>query len=1050
MSTPLGFVLHCIEVFGYAEDLSRRMAAHKVDGGPLYVFSEFLAQPSNALSAEWKPGERFQGPVYREEFPGILTRLLEKPRTFFQEMPDTGRKALWKFFEPLSSHIHEKESDDWKQTLGEHVDELVELIRRFGKTCLRLDAPCLGLLACVYYLGSALHWLCEKDHTFYKNAIPAFLDARRAWHSFSTSPRSQADGQRRRCGLEESLLQKMKATVNHDLVVPHSLIEQEQYLCRQAGTQWAEEIMAAMEQGVGAVALSLLSASYRDVADVVNRRIDVLVECATSHQEDSETRYYATLILQEVSTLHPRMLYAHVDQLLGSLIRPTREVTTSMTLLIPILLNVASRNAMIFRNRTGKLDSVYVNVFVVQDSDSELKDQFLQLLGLVGRASAHSAEHVMDILMGILSGEDHSFSLSLILEQIRNVCAVYKASLAPHMYFFRVYSSKCLYAKEAAQEIVRYYDSKHILRLEDALLQNQEDIYGRRIVASLIASNVPDVGSASCLPRLCKSDSAEHQAAPNGSPSESVSTAPAAEEVRVQRLSRLADRPEQKSKRRDRYHVNANTFIGGTIKKLNPVEVAWKKQEKRKRSKRRVLTVSKATVINDIEDSLKSKRKKIRRFLKTATKRIPLPTAVSRSGLHRRLTLYFQCNSGAGPEFIVDTIHWSKWMRYIACGIKHGYQILYSGEVLTLQNLYQLYQQLYREDIDPEATFEGFLSDPCLTSTEQEELAVSLQKDGVYEEFEPSADGEKVTWHRKVVPTLVASFEPQANVNEIHIDESEDTDRQSEQRGDSNIRASEGASEKTEAYSSENAVALQVDTASHELETKDGDESPSGNETKPRHPCHDNDESCVGQSQRNDVGHHEHTKTVAVSNEPTTDDQSVDPACTDVIAEQTVASTATESTTSDKNPIHENVFTREDHVNKPPDVSHTSAAESVVPEASVTTAMSTEERREPLTGIFVKLGPNKKLRARRKTHRYFVLTASTLVYYTQDYKTRKGDLSLSSIVSWEEQEENWVTLNTPGIHHGGYQLQFLDEDTKHQFLQRLERYCQRAQHDSTM
>eukprot|EP01114_Cavostelium_apophysatum_P012420 TRINITY_DN2774_c0_g1_i1.p1 TRINITY_DN2774_c0_g1~~TRINITY_DN2774_c0_g1_i1.p1 ORF type:complete len:569 (-),score=211.88 TRINITY_DN2774_c0_g1_i1:752-2458(-) len=142
----------------------------------------------------------------------------------------------------------------------------------------------------------------------------------------------------------------------------------------------------------------------------------------------------------------------------------------------------------------------------------------------------------------------------------------------------------------------------------------------------------------------------------------------------------------------------------------------------------------------------------LKEFIAEVVKKLPTPSRFTAEGLVRRtLTLYFECGkkgescmfTTAAP-FKTETSDWAKWLKMGFSLFKLGMAV-YEGAVLDavgeIQGLYEEYQQ--KED----ANFLAYISEPFLTSAEQDSLINQLRDQRFFDLFDYNA--QNACWNCK-------------------------------------------------------------------------------------------------------------------------------------------------------------------------------------------------------------------------------------------------------------------------------------------------------------
>jgi len=140
---------------------------------------------------------------------------------------------------------------------------------------------------------------------------------------------------------------------------------------------------------------------------------------------------------------------------------------------------------------------------------------------------------------------------------------------------------------------------------------------------------------------------------------------------------------------------------------------------------------------------------KEREFVGDIVKKLPLPSRLSVEGRVRKtLTLHFVCVH-SGREFAVESKDWSKWLKMGFALLKGGRAVfdVSTGNVLgassrgaeAIKDIYEAYKS---KDDDE---FNVYMSNPFLTSAEQDVLIEKLRKHDFFDKF--SYDAQKGGWY---------------------------------------------------------------------------------------------------------------------------------------------------------------------------------------------------------------------------------------------------------------------------------------------------------------
>eukprot|EP00927_Polykrikos_kofoidii_P042825 TRINITY_DN36874_c0_g1_i1.p1 TRINITY_DN36874_c0_g1~~TRINITY_DN36874_c0_g1_i1.p1 ORF type:complete len:808 (+),score=161.38 TRINITY_DN36874_c0_g1_i1:54-2426(+) len=143
-------------------------------------------------------------------------------------------------------------------------------------------------------------------------------------------------------------------------------------------------------------------------------------------------------------------------------------------------------------------------------------------------------------------------------------------------------------------------------------------------------------------------------------------------------------------------------------------------------------------------------------FIGEVTKKLPLPvkfTSEPRYVVKKAMILHFECHADpkatccALPEgtFTIETLEWSRWLKMSLSAAKLGKAVLTAeaiadvpGVVEQVKGMYSLYSA--KDDAD----FLTFISEPFLTSEEQDKLINQLRSGGYFSKFK--YDNQTAKW----------------------------------------------------------------------------------------------------------------------------------------------------------------------------------------------------------------------------------------------------------------------------------------------------------------
>eukprot|EP01138_Halocafeteria_seosinensis_P011730 gb/GECG01011988.1/.p1 GENE.gb/GECG01011988.1/~~gb/GECG01011988.1/.p1 ORF type:complete len:1716 (+),score=288.74 gb/GECG01011988.1/:1-5148(+) len=476
---------------------------------------------------------------------------------------------------------------------------------------------------------------------------------------------------------------------------------------REASKYVPHMVMALEEnpdgsQGATAPIFQVINLGYARNRRIVHDHIDAVVE--NTVQDAGMANVEGSKVIQQVAKRCPRLLYGFVDELVSLL-----DHNMHGSYILRAFADIAARNVLIVRPHLEKIITATEDIGIAEGSG-------LTIIGLVGRTEPASAEKAMQTLMGWIIDDVDPEAAVQLLKEVRNVAGVYKETL-------QSYESKledlCNHheteASTIAKQILDFYRSEESY-LSDVLLTSQEDIYGR--VLRLVDEKVE--GKAVPLQEMS---------------------------TYVEQLARRADHLEEKGKKLEDEHYLLTDSVGDVKQKVNVLEVAAKEEEQRVDS--RLEETDKA--ITRMESELQQKKKEIKSHLALVKKKLPTPSSVEAKGrIRKRLILYFQCAYGTQPDFVLETKHWTKWLRVVGSAIAVGKAIATGDAGGTLKGLYGVYKAMRRKDIDPKVTMDTLTKEPFLTSSEQDELIEALRDQGFFDEFE--YDPSIAVWHRKNIP----------------------------------------------------------------------------------------------------------------------------------------------------------------------------------------------------------------------------------------------------------------------------------------------------------
>eukprot|EP01138_Halocafeteria_seosinensis_P014884 gb/GECG01015194.1/.p1 GENE.gb/GECG01015194.1/~~gb/GECG01015194.1/.p1 ORF type:complete len:940 (+),score=149.70 gb/GECG01015194.1/:1-2820(+) len=455
------------------------------------------------------------------------------------------------------------------------------------------------------------------------------------------------------------------------------------------------ELLIALEKEIDEGALSSLLTAidgvYQRCAEDVNEHIDTIVDYAVTRKSASIA---GSMIISKVAKKFPRLLYAFVEDLVLLLSRQH-----CARFILGAFSDIAARNALLFADHLEEIAFASVETGLSHDIG-------LPAVGYIGRINEDKAQQVMKTLVEWIQDDVDPAANSKILVQIRNVGGVYKKTLDPYAGILRkLCSHGDSDVKDEATKLVDYYDGKDPY-LPDTFLDNQEDIHGRLI--ELVTSTVD-----------AKTKGIEET---------------------VEDLAKKADHHAKAIKDvEEKHYVLADnvTAHGGRVNKL---ELLAKEHD------RRLESVEES--VEKIEEELANRTEEIKEFIADVTKKLPVPVSVEARGkIRKRIRLRFCCAAGTKPDFILESVHWTKWLRVVASALNTGKSIFVGDIAGTVGGLLECFKALKRKDTDRSVKFENLVKQPFLTSVEQDELIEGLRSQGFFEEFE--YDANSASWRRK-------------------------------------------------------------------------------------------------------------------------------------------------------------------------------------------------------------------------------------------------------------------------------------------------------------
>jgi len=168
------------------------------------------------------------------------------------------------------------------------------------------------------------------------------------------------------------------------------------------------------------------------------------------------------------------------------------------------------------------------------------------------------------------------------------------------------------------------------------------------------------------------------------------------------------------------------------------------------------MVVESCTDFEDVKEFLDARVRELKGFVGDVVKTLPAPVAVSVAGTVRKaLMLSFvccrcgpNCRANAGNPFTTLTREWDKWLRM-------GFLLLSAGSAVIdvglgnplglIQTTYGIVRGIFDAyNEDPEADFNTFISEPFLTSAENDKLVDQLRDAEFFEHF--AYDAEEAAW----------------------------------------------------------------------------------------------------------------------------------------------------------------------------------------------------------------------------------------------------------------------------------------------------------------
>jgi len=143
---------------------------------------------------------------------------------------------------------------------------------------------------------------------------------------------------------------------------------------------------------------------------------------------------------------------------------------------------------------------------------------------------------------------------------------------------------------------------------------------------------------------------------------------------------------------------------------------------------------------DDIKSYVDKNVETLKDFVASVAKELPTPVKFTSTGkIRRTLTLYFQC-AHEYPEclypktsqFTTETSDWAKWLKVSMSLVKLG-KALYEKEIFdVVDHVREIYEEIKgKEDAD----FMSYISEPFLTSAEQDKLIEQLRDKRFFEFF---------------------------------------------------------------------------------------------------------------------------------------------------------------------------------------------------------------------------------------------------------------------------------------------------------------------------
>lgn len=197
----------------------------------------------------------------------------------------------------------------------------------------------------------------------------------------------------------------------------------------------------------------------------------------------------------------------------------------------------------------------------------------------------------------------------------------------------------------------------------------------------------------------------------------------------MEQLTRRADHLAEKTKELEEAHYILSDSVGDVKQKMNVLKIASKEQERHIDSK----LEETEEVVSQMASKLHQQEKEIKSYVADIAKKLPIPSAVTAKGkIRKRLLLWFECAYGTKPDFVLETKHWSKWLRVVGPAISLGMGIMTGDAGSTLEALYDIYTEVRRKDVDPKVKMETLTKEPFLTSSERDELIEALRDQGFF------------------------------------------------------------------------------------------------------------------------------------------------------------------------------------------------------------------------------------------------------------------------------------------------------------------------------